>query len=122
MCNNFRLDGGYTAIINYWWDNDVGALMGAGALNDGAWRSVVGTWDSVTRSIYIDGVLQAWDRPAPIIVVLSQFVVGRSLGNPRFTGWIDELLIASYAFTAEQSANFYASGYFGPICSTGVRS
>ena len=104
QANNFRLNGTYTNVWNYWWANDFGANIPGGSFTDG-WHSVVGTWDGTTEIIYIDGVNKASRNPTGLNIGTNNFVVGRTIGDANFKGWVDDLLIANRALTASEIAS-----------------
>ena len=58
--NAFRMGTG-GALINYWWGNDLGVSVPT--LTNGAWNHVAATFDGITRSIYVDGILAGSDNP-----------------------------------------------------------
>ena len=101
QANNFRLGGTYTNVWNYWWANDFGATLPGGSFTDG-WHSVVGTWNGTTERIYIDGVERASRAASGLNVGTNAFVIGRTIGDANFKGWVDELLIANRALSANE--------------------
>ena len=107
--NNFRLNGNYANIWNYWYARDVGATLPSGNFKDG-WHHVVGTYDGTTRCIYCDGVLQTSNTAFTPDFGNEQFLIGKTLNDANFTGWIDDLLIADRAFTAEEVSSLYQDG------------
>ncbi|MBR1589083.1 MAG: LamG domain-containing protein, partial [Kiritimatiellae bacterium] len=107
--NNFRLNGNYAKIWNYWYARDVGATLPGGNFTDG-WHHVVGTYDGTTRRLYCDGVLQTSDTAYTPNFGNEQFLIGKTLNDVNFTGWIDDLLIASRAFTDAEVATLYQNG------------
>jgi fibronectin type 3 domain-containing protein len=111
LANNLRLNG-YNQVWNYWYANDLGANLPSGSFQDG-WHSVVGTWDGTTRTIYIDGIARGSDHPTGLNVGNSSFVVGKTLNDCNLTGWMDELLIADRAFTAQEVAAYHSYGASG---------
>ena len=107
--NNFRLHGSFTTIWNYWWSMDVSAALPSGDFKDG-WHHVVGTYDGSTRRIYCDGVLQTTNSSHTPNFGNEQFLIGTTLNDANFTGWIDDLLIANRAFTDKEVATLYQDG------------
>ena len=74
------------------------------------WHHVVGTYDGVTRKIYVDGVLQAQDNPVPPDFRPVEVAVGRTLNDAWFKGYIDDLLIARRALTSEEIVRLFQEG------------
>jgi len=109
--NNFRLGGSYTSVWNYWWANDMGANLPNGSFTDG-WHSVVGTWDGATERLYIDGVERASRTPSGLNVGTDVFVVGKTIGDALFKGWVDDLLIANRALSASEIGSLHAEGAY----------
>jgi len=112
-CNNFRMNG-YTGVWNYWWNADTGATVPNGGDFTTAWHSVVGTWDGYTRHIYIDGVLEESDTPAPPAITSANFVVGKTLGDANFTGSLAELLIANRPLSFQEVQAYSTYGGISP--------
>ena len=106
--NNFRLDG-FNNVRNYWWAMDVVASLPSGSFQDG-WHHVVGTYDGTTRRLYIDGVLATSDSSHTPNFGNEQFLIGRTLNDAKFTGWIDDVFIANRAFTDEEISVLYQDG------------
>jgi hypothetical protein len=106
--NNFRLSG-FTSIWNYWWNMDVMAELPSGNFTSG-WHHVLSTYDGSTRRIYCDGMLKTTDSSYTPNFGNEQFLIGTTLNDANFTGWIDDLLIANRAFTDEEVATLYQDG------------
>ena len=103
--NNCRLETDSMVWI-YWWGNDFGGTIPSGNFFDGNYHSVVVTWDGTTEIIYIDGVeVSRRSGMPPPNVGAANFVVGRTIGDNNFKGWIDDLLIANRAFSAAEIAD-----------------
>ncbi|HNX34158.1 MAG TPA: autotransporter-associated beta strand repeat-containing protein [Kiritimatiellia bacterium] len=115
-CNNFRLDGNtnYVGVWNYWWANDMGATMPSGSFTDG-WHSVVGTWDGATERLYIDGVQRNSRTTTGLNVGPNQFVIGRTIGDAHFKGWVDEVLIANRALSAAEITSLHSTGAYHSV-------
>ena len=110
QCNNYRVEGiSYNTAYNYWWANDRPASLPSGSFTDG-WHSVVGTWDGATRQIYIDGVSRDSISATGLNVGTNEFVVGKTINDANFTGWVDDLLIANRALTTAEIAALNATG------------
>ena len=113
--NNFRLNGGSNNVWEYYYANDMGATMASGSLFDGNYHLVVGTYNSTTQTetIYIDGQNRASRTVTPDVVAsngATGFVIGKTLNDMDFTGYIDDLLISNQALTQAQVTSLYASG------------
>jgi len=108
--NNIRLASS-NSVQEYWYFNDMNATLSSGNFFDG-WHSVVGTWDGATEKIFFDGALSASRSPGsgPSIGNVS-FVVGKTLNDLNFKGWIDDLLIATNAFNDVQVTNYNNNGW-----------
>ena len=105
--NNFRMNNDtFTSIWNYWWAQDIGATLPSGNFKDG-WHHVVGTWDGTTRRLYCDGELRNSDSTYTPNFGNEQFLIGTTLGDANFTGWIDDVLIANRAFTDEEPTSMW---------------
>ena len=103
--NNCRLESATTVWI-YWWGNDFGGTIPSGNFFDGNYHSVVVTWDGTTEILFIDGreVNRRSGMPPPNVGA-ANFVVGRTIGDNNFKGWVDDLLIANRAFSAAEIAD-----------------
>ena len=116
QANNFRLDGYFGGVHNYWWNADISAAVPNGGDFRSAWHAVAGTWDGATRKIYIDGLLQASDTPGDPAISTANFRVGTTLADENFKGWIDELLIVNRALTATEVGAYALGAYaVGPL-------
>ena len=107
--NNFRLNLSFTKVWNYWWAMDAGAELPSGDFKDG-WHHVVGTYDGTTRRLYCDGVLRISDSSYTPNFGDEQFLIGATLNDKNFTGWIDDVFIANRAFTDEEVSVLYQDG------------
>ncbi len=112
QANNLRLNGSTNGVWAYWWNNDFGGTMASGSLFDGNFHSVVATWDGTTEILYIDGANVGQRTPTPPNVGAANFVVGKTIGDANFKGWIDDLLIANRALSAAEVANLMAENFF----------
>lgn len=103
--NNLRLNGP-NSVDNYWWANDF--VVNGLTVNpmDGNWHSIVATWDGSTRKIYVDGALAGSQVPSPPNVMGLNFVVGATIGDVNFKGWLENLLITTNALTPSQVAAY----------------
>ena len=107
QANNLRLNGS-SGVQNYWWNNDLNGTMASGSFFDGNYHAVVSTWDGTNEIIYIDGVNVSQRTPATTPAIgAASFVVGKTIGDANFKGWIDELLIANRAFTPSEITYLY---------------
>ena len=107
QANNLRLAGS-SAVQNYWWANDLNGTMASGSFFDGNYHAVISTWDGTNEVIYIDGVNVVQRTPTTQPAVgATNFIVGKTINDANFKGWIDELLIANRAFTPAEIAYLY---------------
>ena len=104
--NSFR-HAGEDGVQNYWNWRDLNVTTPG--LADGNWHQVVGTWDGGTRKLYYDGQLVGTDRPQGDIK-WAPLLIGRTINDRPYTGWIDEVLVANRAFTREEIAALFAHG------------
>ena len=93
--NSFRHNGP-DGVQNYWNFRDLN--VETPGLADGRWHHVVGTWDGTTRRLYVDGRLAGSDRQVPDVQP-GPLVVGATINDRPYNGWIDEVLVAARAFT-----------------------
>jgi autotransporter-associated beta strand protein len=110
LCNNLRLNGA-NSVANYWFANDftVSGLPVNPA--DGGWHAIVATWDGVTNSIYVDGVLGGSRTPGtPPDVSPDNFVVGKTTADVNFKGWLDKLMIVNRALPPAEVAAYQSVG------------
>ncbi len=79
----------------------------------GTWHMIVATMNcsAGTRAIYWDGKLAAADKQCGTPTKNNEFAIGASpvFGGRWFTGGIDEVALWSYALSAAQVAEIYAS-------------
>ncbi len=115
QANNFRLGGANNNVWAYWWNNDFGGAMSSGNFFDGPYHSVVATWDGATEIIFIDGASVAQRTPATLPAVgAANFVVGKTINDANFKGWLDGLLIANRALSPAEITSFQT---FSGTCS-----
>ena len=112
--NSFRL-AQMDRVHNYWNARDLTASMPD--VGDGAWHHVVGTWDGRVRRLYYDGQEVASDEKRPEIG-RGLFMIGKTMHDRPFMGAVDEVLVASRAFTPTEIASLCADG----IARSGVRA
>lgn len=109
MGSSFCFNGKYTGIK--WYANDVDGYGNLSAgLDDGAWHSVVGTQSGSTRRIYVDGVLVGMDSSKPLNVTGTLFMIGKTMWDDAFKGWIDDVLIVKRALSADEIKALYDAG------------
>ncbi|WP_191906468.1 LamG-like jellyroll fold domain-containing protein [Hymenobacter baengnokdamensis] len=97
--NALRLDPS-GVIYNYWWANDLAANVGD---ISGKWHHVAATFDGTTRSIYLDGVLKASDKPSGHNVPdASNLRIGSTNNGEYFPGSLDEVRIYNTGLTQAQ--------------------
>lgn len=86
--NAFRMDG-WSAMNNYWWDEDLTSATSATSnidLRDGEWHHVAAAFDGTTRSITIDNEVVVSDTPTGNAAAsVDNFCVGCT-NNECFTG------------------------------------
>ncbi|MCP9882534.1 VCBS domain-containing protein, partial [Cyanobium sp. Alchichica 3B3-8F6] len=99
--NALRLDGD-NRIVNYWWHNDLYAIVGN--LADGVWHHVAATFDGTTRKIYLDGVLKASDTPTGHNVpeTATNVRIGSTNNGEYFDGGIDNVGIWNIALSQSE--------------------
>ena len=107
--NSFRHNG-EDGVQNYWNWRDLNVRTPA--LADGAWHHVAGTWDGETRRLYYDGRLAGSDRQTPN-VKWGPLVIGATINDRPYTGWIDDVLVARRAFSDEEIAALHRAGITG---------
>lgn len=111
--NYIRL-GSSTALAWVWQNNDFSVTV---ANLSGRWHHVVGTWDLITRKLYLDGFQIGGDNtPARVPNwALGNGFIGAFVNTTDtivefFDGAIDEVAIYDYALTAEQILEHYRIG------------
>ncbi|HTR42226.1 MAG TPA: LamG-like jellyroll fold domain-containing protein [Pseudomonadales bacterium] len=107
--NNLRLNGA-NSVNNYWWANDF--VVSGLTVNpmDGNWHSIVATWNGTTRTIYVDGAVGGSQTPGAPNVMGLNFVVGATIGDANFKGWMENLLITTNALTPSQVSTYQNNG------------
>ena len=82
----------------------VDSKSGVPELSDNEWHYAVGTYDTKTYRVYVDGKLEIeQSTQATIVPMVGSAYIGSRAGNTMFyKGVIDELLVANVPFTAEQ--------------------
>jgi hypothetical protein len=95
------------------WFADGGAEFGTddAVLTSGTTHHVVASWATGVASIYVDGVLVAF-QDDPLEVVIDQanpFVVGSFYGGLESNGVIDDVQFYDRAITADDVANLFAA-------------
>ena len=114
QCNNYRLLDSYNAVWNYWWGNDFGATLPSGSFTDD-WHSVVGTWDGSVEKLYLDGACLTTRYPSGLNIQPRLFLLGKTVVNEFMTGWVDDVMFANRAYTAEEIATLLNEGYHYPV-------
>jgi len=86
-------------------------LSGANNIGDGNWHYVVGTWDSSTMRLYVDGVARETMTETVIPVSnVHNLLIGKAPGySHTFRGYIDEARINSSLLNANWIATEYAN-------------
>ena len=107
--NNLRLNGP-NSVDNYWWANDF--VVSGLSVNpmDGNWHSIVARWDGTTRTIYVDSTVAGSQTPSAPNVMGLNFVVGATIGDVNFKGWMENLLITTNALTPSQISTYQNNG------------
>jgi autotransporter-associated beta strand protein len=107
--NGLRLNG-LNSVDNYWFANDF-AVSGL-VVNpmDGNWHAIVVTWNGTTQTMYVDGVNVGTRTPTAPNVQGENFVVGGTVSDVPFEGWVENLLIVNRALTTTEVAS-YQAGY-----------
>ena len=107
--NNLRLNGA-NSVNNYWWANDfIVSGLSANPM-DGNWHSIVATWNGSTRTIYVDGNAVGSQTPTAPNVMGLDFVIGATIGDVNFKGWMENLLITTNAPTPSQISTYQNNG------------
>jgi hypothetical protein len=90
------------------------SLVTATAPVDGAWHSVVYTWDGATNVLYLDGVAATSTTTGHQTGTITQGVLGSSDGTTEFlNGSLDDVRVFKTALTALQAAQLAAGRYAG---------
>ena len=105
-----------TFLNNYYWSNDMKVVPPA-TIYDGAWHTLVSTWDGEEWRYWLDGMPVAYDpmygrattglKPN---VQADLFWVGACLNSAAWNGWIDELAIWDRALTEEEALVYNMRG------------
>lgn len=111
-CNNFRMNGSYGGIWNYWWARDAGcALPNGSTFDDRQWHYVVGTYNGAgERKIYFDGVCMVTSTVFRLDLAQGDFVIGKTLGDVCMKGWIDDVLVVDRVLSDDEIAVLYEQG------------
>ena len=87
-------------LVNYWWGNDLNIVTGP---LTGTWHHVAATFDGMTRTIYLDGVVVGSDMPTGHNVPDGRnFQIGTTFNVEHFDGQIDEMRIYDRALSAAE--------------------
>lgn len=105
---SLRLDG-FNGIHWYANNNDVTARNMGTSLADGAWHYVAATFDGTTRKIYCDGAEVA-SSAQTLDVLPTLFMLGKTMHDAYFTGWVDDVLIVDRALAADEVRALYEAG------------
>ena len=105
-----------TFLNNYYWSSDMKVVPPA-TIYDGAWHTLVSTWDGEEWRYWLDGMPVAYDptygrattglKPN---VQADLFWVGACLNSAAWNGWIDELAIWDRALTEEEALVYNMRG------------
>ena len=81
---------------------------------DGAWHSVIYSWDGTTNNLYVDGVAATSTVTAHPTGTITQGVLGSADGTQEFlNGSLDDVRVYKTALTATQVAQLAAGRYAG---------
>lgn len=105
---SLRLNG-FNGIHWYANNNDVTARNMGTSLADGAWHYVAATFDGTTRKIYCDGAEVA-SSVQTLDVLPTLFMLGKTMHDAFFTGWVDDVLIVDRALAADEVRALYEAG------------
>lgn len=105
---SLRLNG-FNGIHWYANNNDVTARNMGTSLADGAWHYVAATFDGTTRKIYCDGAEVA-SSAQTLDVLPTLFMLGKTMHDAFFTGWVDDVLIVDRALAADEVRALYEAG------------
>lgn len=101
--NSLRLNG-LGSIHNYWNARDL--TVRAPTVGDGRWHHVVATARKGRRVVYMDGLALASDDQTPNAGT-GIFLVGKTMHDAAFRGWVDELKIWKRAFNEDEVFQLY---------------
>ena len=114
--NNLRLNGP-KSVDNYWWGNDFIVSGLSVDPMDGDWHSIIATWDGFTNSFYVDAINVGSRSPIPLAAQNANFIVGRTIGDVAFKGWMEDLLVVNRPLTPPEIA-IYQAGNWSPSLAT----
>lgn len=98
-CNALRLAG--SALLNYWWGNDVSG----GTVTAGNFHHVAATYDGSTRVLYVDGLEVSRNTPnSSNNSIFANFAIGFTAPSysEYFQGVIDDVAIYKKALTSSE--------------------
>ncbi len=82
------------------------SIVGSTVVTDGAWHHLVGVWDGLSLTLYVDGVLDATTTiPVTTVDVAAPLLLGRHFESApqwELSGSLDEVQIYDYALDASQ--------------------
>ena len=88
--------------------------VNGGTISPGDWQLVVGTYDGVTGTLYVDGrAVSSGAFPAPGTVTLPLYVAGYFGGGFNWKGLIDEVQLYNRALSASEVKSMYEAGSAG---------
>ena len=107
--SSYTFTGSYAQVK--WYANDVDVYTGTTPnLKDDGWHHVVGVWDGTYRDLYVDGTRYTHQSGKPLNTDTSVLMVGKTMWDAAFKGWIDEVLVLNRAASADEIADLYATG------------
>lgn len=107
--SSYTFTGSYAQVK--WYANDVDVYTGTTPnLKDDGWHHVVGVWDGTYRDLYVDGIRYTHQSGKPLNTDTSVLMVGKTMWDAAFKGWIDEVLVLNRAASADEIASLYETG------------
>lgn len=107
--SSYTLTGSFENVK--WYANDSDVYTAAiPTLLDGAWHHVVGVWDGEYRDVYVDGIRYVHQANKPLNTDTAVFMIGKTMWDHAFKGWIDEVLVLDRAATAAEVSALYSGG------------
>ena len=104
---SLRLNG-FDAFNWYANGNDVQGRSNA-SLADGAWHYVVATSDGTVRKLFCDGT-EIGSAKTGLDVLPTLFMLGKTMHDAHFTGWLDDVLIVDRALEPAEIHSLYQTG------------
>jgi hypothetical protein len=104
-------------VLAFWTGSDwLTANLGAGAIGDGNWHLVGGTFDGTTRRLYFDGIERASGTFAGNIANTANLQIGQhAFTGTHFNGLLDDIRIYNRALSASEIQTLANPGPTGPV-------